>query len=135
MTHPQNYQKNLLHCSGVALSFRIMKTLFEKILDGEIPSKIVYRDDVCAAINDINPQAPTHVLLFPVKPIERLAKAEDCDAEILAHLMLTVPKIAKLCDLDDGFRVVINNGLMAGETVPHLHIHILGGRPFHWPPG
>ena len=112
-----------------------MKTLFEKILDGEILAKIVYRDDVCAAIHDINPQAPTHVLLFPVKPIERLAKAEECDAEILAHLMLAVPKVAKMCGLDDGFRVVINNGLIAGETVPHMHIHILGGRPLGWPPG
>ena len=112
-----------------------MKTLFEKILAGEIPAKIVYRDDLCAAINDINPQAPTHVLLFPVKPIERLAKAENADAEILAHLMLTVPKVAKQCGLEDGFRIVINNGLIAGETVPHLHIHIICGRQLHWPPG
>lgn len=111
-----------------------MKTLFEKIIDGEIPAKFVYRDEVCAAINDINPQAPVHVLLFPAKPIERLAKAEESDAPILAHLMLKVPEIAKKCGLDDGFRVVINNGLLAGETVPHLHIHILGGRPLHWPP-
>ena len=111
-----------------------MKTLFEKIIDGEIPAKFVYRDDMCAAINDINPQAPVHVLLFPVKPIERLAKAEESDAPILAHLMLKVPEIAKKYGLDDGFRVVINNGLLAGETVPHLHIHILGGRPLHWPP-
>ena len=71
---------------------------------------------------------------YPAKPIERLAKAEESDAPILAHLMLKVPEIAKKCGLDDGFRVVINNGLLAGETVPHLHIHILGGRPLHWPP-
>ena len=88
-----------------------MKTLFQKILDGEIPSKIVYKDDVCAAINDINPQAPVHVLLFPIKP-----------------------KVAEKCGLKDGFRVVINNGLLAGETIPHLHLHILGGRQLHWPP-
>lgn len=111
-----------------------MKTLFQKILDGEIPSKIVYQDDVCAAINDINPQAPVHVLLFPKKPIPRIAEATTEDAQILAHLMLTVPKVAKECGLDDGFRVVINNGLIAGETVPHLHIHILGGRKLNWPP-
>lgn len=111
-----------------------MKTLFEKILSGEIPSKIIYQDDVCAAINDINPQAPVHVLLFPKRPIERLSKAEPSDAPTLAHLMLTVPKVAHLCGLDDGFRVVINNGLIAGETVPHMHIHILGGKKLGWPP-
>lgn len=112
-----------------------MKTLFQKIIDGEIPAKFVYRDELCAAINDINPQAPTHVLLFPAEPIERLEKADAQHAEILAHLMLCVPKIAKELGLKDGFRVVINNGILAGETVPHLHIHILSGRPMHWPPG
>lgn len=111
-----------------------MKTLFQKILDGEIPSKIVYKDDVCAAINDINPQAPVHVLLFPIKPIARIAEAKVEDAQILAHLMLAVPKVAEKCGLKDGFRVVINNGLLAGETIPHLHLHILGGRQLHWPP-
>ena len=111
-----------------------MKTLFEKIVDGEIPSKIIYQDEICAAINDINPQAPTHVLLFPKKPIPRLSKAEDNDASILAHLLLTVPKIAEICGLENGFRVVINNGKDAGETVPHMHIHILGGTTLGWPP-
>ena len=111
-----------------------MKTLFQKILDGEIPSEIVYKDDVCAAINDINPQAPVHVLLFPAKPIPRIAEAGEEDAEILARLMLAVPKVAEKCGLKDGFRVVINNGLLAGETIPHLHLHILGGRQLHWPP-
>lgn len=115
-------------------SFKRMKTLFQKILDGEIPSKIVYKDDVCAAINDINPQAPVHVLLFPIKPIARIAEAKEEDAQILAHLMLAVPKVAEKCGLKDGFRVVINNGLLAGETIPHLHLHILGGRQLHWPP-
>ena len=112
-----------------------MKTLFEKILDGEIPSKIVYRDDLCAAINDINPQAPVHVLLFPVKPIPRIAEAEESDAAILAHLMAAAPKVAKLCGIENGFRIVINNGRDAGETVPHLHVHILDGRQMAWPPG
>ncbi len=111
-----------------------MKTLFEKIIDGEIPAKIIYQDDICAAINDINPQAPTHVLLFPKKPIERLSKAEAEDSQTLAHLMLTAPKIAEICGLTDGFRVVINNGKDAGETVPHMHIHILGGTTLGWPP-
>lgn len=111
-----------------------MKTLFEKIVDGEIPAKIIYQDDICAAINDINPQAPVHVLLFPKKPIERLSNAEQSDADTLAHLMLTVPNVAKICGLDNGFRVVINNGKDAGETVPHMHIHILGGTTLGWPP-
>lgn len=112
-----------------------MKTIFQKIYDGEIPSKQVYRDDLCMAICDINPQAPVHILLVPRKPIERLEKATQEDAEILSHLLLTVPKVAKAAGIEDGFRVVINNGIMAGETVPHLHLHILGGRQMAWPPG
>ena len=111
-----------------------MKTLFEKILAKEIPSKLVYEDEFCAAINDINPQAPVHVLLFPKKVIARMDAATADDLEILGHLMLTVPKVAALCGLKNGYRAVINNGLAAGETIPHLHIHILGGRPLVWPP-
>lgn len=111
-----------------------MKTLFEKIADGEIPAKIVYRDDLCCAINDINPQAPVHVLLFPLKPIARISEAKREDAGILSHLLLTAPKIAAQCGLDKGFRLVVNNGIHAGESVPHMHIHILGGRPMAWPP-
>lgn len=112
-----------------------MKTVFQKIIDGEIPSMPVYRDDKCIAIKDISPQAPVHILLIPRKPIPRLAEAGAEDAELLAHLMLTAPKIAKEQGLSDGFRIVINNGIIAGETVPHLHIHILGGRQMAWPPG
>jgi len=119
---------------GDKLRLKNMKTLFEKMLDGEIPAKFVYDDDICAAINDINPQAPVHVLLFPKKRIERMSEAKKEDAEILAHLLLTAPKIAAQCGLKDGFRVVLNNGLLAGETIPHLHLHILGGRQLHWPP-
>ena len=112
-----------------------MKTIFQKIIDGEIPGDIVYKDDVCAAIRDINPQAPTHILLVPLNAIPRIAEAQTDDASTLSHLMLTAPKVAKEQGLADGFRLVINNGLIAGETVPHLHIHILGGRPMTWPPG
>ena len=111
------------------------KTLFQKILDGEIPSEIIYRDDVCAAIKDINPQAPVHVLLFPIKPVARIDAANPEDAEMLGKMLLAVPKIAKQCGLEKGFRTVINNGPDAGETVPHMHMHILGGRQLHWPPG
>lgn len=112
-----------------------MKTVFQKIIDGEIPSMPVYRDDKCIAIKDISPQAPVHILLIPIKPIPRLSLAAQEDAELLAHLMLTAPKIAKEQGLQDGFRIVVNNGIIAGETVPHLHIHILGGRQMAWPPG
>ena len=112
-----------------------MKTVFQKIIDGEIPSMPVYRDDKCIAIKDISPQAPVHILLIPIKTKPRLSLATQEDAELLAHLMLTAPKIAKEQGLQDGFRIVVNNGIIAGETVPHLHIHILGGRQMAWPPG
>ena len=111
------------------------KTLFQKILDGEIPGKILYEDDICAVLEDINPQAPTHVLIVPRKPIPRLAQAEDSDAEILAHLLLVARDQAKALGIEEGYRVVFNNGRMAGESVPHMHIHMLGGRPMRWPPG
>lgn len=111
-----------------------MKTLFEKILDEEIPAKIIYRDEFCAAINDINPQAPTHVLLFPIKPIASIDALSEEDSHIVSHLMLTVAKIAKQQGLQDGYRAVINNGKLAGQTIAHLHIHILGGKPLSWPP-
>lgn len=112
-----------------------MKTIFQKILDGEIPSQIVYRDEFCFAIKDINPQAPKHLLLIPIKPIPRIASASEDDAQILSKLMLAAPQVAKEQGIEGGFRLVINNGLMAGETVQHLHIHILGGRQMAWPPG
>lgn len=111
-----------------------MKTIFEKILDGEIPSEKIYEDDVCAAVRDINPQAPVHVLLFPRKPIASVDAIARDDSEIVAHLMLTVPKIAKSQGLEDGYRVVINNGALAGQTIEHLHLHILGGKRLGWPP-
>lgn len=112
-----------------------MKTIFQKIIDGEIPGEIVYRDDICAALRDINPQAPVHLLLFPLKAIPRLAEARIEDAPVLGHLLLTASKVARQQGLGEGFRLVINNGLIAGETIPHLHIHILGGRRMSWPPG
>lgn len=112
------------------------KTLFEKICDGEIPSDIVYKDERCVCFRDIQPQAPVHLLLVPRKPIPRLAAAGAEDAGLLGHLMLKAGEIARGQGLaDGGFRVVINNGRDAGEAVPHLHIHILGGRAMQWPPG
>ena len=113
-----------------------MKTLFEKIYDGEIPAGIVYRDSICCAFRDISPQAPTHILIIPRKAIPRIGEATVADQEILGHLLLTAGKIARDLGIDQtGFRTVINQGSHGGETVPHLHVHLLGGRPLTWPPG
>jgi len=111
-------------------------TLFERIIAREIPADIVHEDDLCLAFRDINPQAPTHILLVPKKTIPRIAAATEEDAATLGYLLLTAAKIARQVGLsENGFRLVINNGAHGGETVPHLHIHILGGRHLEWPPG
>ncbi len=113
-----------------------MSTLFEKICGGEIPADIVYADEQCVCFRDISPQAPTHVLLVPRKPIARLAEATAEDAALLGHMMLAAGKIARQLGIDEsGFRLAINNGPDAGEAVPHLHMHILAGRKLEWPPG
>ena len=111
------------------------KTLFQKIADKEIPAKLVYEDDVCIAFHDIAPQAPTHILVVPRKPIPRGGAATVEDQATLGHLLLTAGNVARELGLENGFRTVINNGPDAGETVPHLHVHVLGGRPMTWPPG
>ena len=111
------------------------KTLFEKIVAREIPAAIVYEDDLVLAIRDIHPQAPTHVLIFPKKPVARVAEAATDDQALLGHLLLKAAAVAKQLDLNGGYRLVINNGADGGETVPHLHCHILGGRHLAWPPG
>ena len=111
-------------------------TLFEKIIDRQIPAKIAYEDDLVLAFHDINPQAPTHVLIVPKKPIPRTAAAEEEDKTLLGHLLLKAAEVASSLGLDQsGYRLVINNGPDAGESVPHLHCHILGGRRMTWPPG
>ncbi|HEY1718202.1 MAG TPA: histidine triad nucleotide-binding protein [Verrucomicrobiae bacterium] len=112
-----------------------MKTLFEKIIAREIPAEIVFEDDLVLAIRDINPQAPVHVLIFPKKVIPRIGEATGDDAKLLSHLLLKADEVAKKLDLKSGYRLVINNGADGGETVPHLHVHILGGRHMAWPPG
>jgi len=113
-----------------------VKTIFEKIRDGEIPADVIHRDEHCFAFRDISPQAPFHVLIVPNKPIPRIGEAEPGDQAILGHLLLTAAKIASGLGLaKSGFRVVINNGPHGGETVPHLHVHLLGGRQLTWPPG
>jgi len=113
-----------------------MPTLFEKIAAREIPADIVYEDDLCLCLHDINPQAPIHLLIVPKKPIVRIAEAKPEDKETLGHLILTAQMIAKQEGFEqNGFRTVINNGQDGGEEVPHLHLHILAGRKMTWPPG
>ena len=112
------------------------KTLFEKIVAREIPSKIVFEDDKVIAFEDVKPQAPKHVLIVPKKPIPRIADAVPEDHQVLGHLLIKAAQVAKELGLEkSGFRLVINNGPDAGESVPHLHCHIMGGRKMAWPPG
>lgn len=111
------------------------KTLFEKIVAREIPAQIVFEDDLVLAIRDIHPQAPTHVIIFPKRPMPRIAEAAPDDHKLLGHLLLKAAEVAKKLDLKNGYRLVINNGADGGETVPHLHVHLLGGRHLAWPPG
>jgi histidine triad (HIT) family protein len=111
------------------------KTIFKRIIDGEIPADIVYEDDFCLAFRDINPQAPTHVLVIPKKEISSVDAIADEDQALAGHLLLTVRKVAQQLGLDGGYRVVANCGREAGQEVDHLHFHILAGRGFTWPPG
>jgi histidine triad (HIT) family protein len=111
------------------------KTLFQKIADKEIPAKLIHEDGLCVAFHDIDPQAPTHVLVVPRKPVPRLAEASPEDQALLGHLLLTAGRLAREFGLARGFRIVINNGSDGGESVPHLHVHLLGGRSLRWPPG
>ncbi len=110
-------------------------TLFQRIMAGEIPAHFLHKDDHCVAFHDIQPQAPTHVLVVPRKPIPRLAEAMNEDEQVLGHLLIVARKLATDLNLKGGFRIVINNGPDGGESVPHLHVHLLGGRPLEWPPG
>ena len=112
------------------------KTLFEKIIAREIPADFIFEDDQVIAFRDIAPQAPTHVLIIPKKPIPRLAEAGPADHQVLGHLLLKAAEVAEKLGLKPGgYRLVFNNGPDAGEAVPHLHCHILGGRKMNWPPG
>jgi histidine triad (HIT) family protein len=113
-----------------------MPSIFSKIIAKEIPARIVYEDDLCVAFHDVNPQAPTHILVIPKKEIPRLVAAGTDDKALLGHLLFTAREIAQKEGLgESGFRIVINNGPDGGETVPHLHVHVLGGRHMDWPPG
>jgi histidine triad (HIT) family protein len=111
------------------------ETIFSKIIRKEIPANIVYEDDLTIAFTDVNPQAPVHILLIPKKPIPQLSVAQSEDHALMGHLLLTAKRVAEEAGLENGYRIVINNGDDGGQTVYHLHIHILGGRHMKWPPG
>ncbi|MBN3318340.1 HINT1 protein, partial [Atractosteus spatula] len=110
-------------------------TIFGKIIRKEIPAKILYEDEQCIAFHDVAPQAPTHFLVVPKKPIPQLSKAEDSDAALLGHLMIVARKCAADVGLQKGYRLVVNEGPDGGQTVYHIHIHVIGGRQMGWPPG
>jgi histidine triad (HIT) family protein len=109
--------------------------LFQKIIDKQIPAHIVYEDEQCLAFKDINPQAPTHVLIIPRKAIATHDDLTEADSDLIGHLHLVAAKLARQFALTDGYRIVVNCRERGGQTVPHLHLHLLGGRDFHWPPG
>lgn len=111
------------------------KTVFQRIIDREIPADIVYEDADCLAFRDINPQAPVHILLIPKKPIADFESLSEEDEGLMGRLLLAVQRIAATLGLSKGFRLVLNNGRDAGQEVRHLHFHLLAGRPFGWPPG
>lgn len=110
-------------------------TIFTKIINREIPAEIVFEDDLCLAFKDVNPQAPVHILVIPKKPIPKLVECDSEDQALLGHLLLKVKDIANDLGCADACRIVVNNGAGAGQTVFHLHIHLMAGRPFSWPPG
>lgn len=110
-------------------------TIFGKIIRREIPADIIYEDDLCLAFKDVNPQAPTHILIIPKKAISQISEATQEDQSLLGHLLLTASQIAEQVGLKNGYRLVINNGQDGGQTVYHLHCHLLGDRALGWPPG
>ena len=111
------------------------ETIFQKIIDKELPADIVYEDDTCLAFKDINPVAPIHILVIPKKRIEKISDSNTEDRELLGHLFLVAGNIARDLGIEEAFRLVVNNGAGAQQTVFHLHIHLIAGREFNWPPG
>ena len=112
-----------------------METIFTKIINKEIPADIIYEDELALVFKDIQPQAPTHLLIIPKKPIPKLSDASPEDQELLGHLMLVAGEVSRMLELHDTFRLVTNNGANAGQSVFHLHLHLLSGRSLNWPPG
>lgn len=113
----------------------MVDTIFQKIIDKELPADIIYEDELALVFKDINPVAPTHLLIIPKKQIEKVSDAEDQDKELLGHLLLVAGKVARNLGIDEAFRLVVNNGAGAQQTVFHLHIHLIAEREFTWPPG
>lgn len=111
------------------------KTLFEKIIDREIPATFVFEDELCVAIKDVNPAAPVHLLVIPRKPMPRLCDATPQDQALLGHLLLVANRVAAEAGYGEAFRIAINNGAASGQSVFHLHLHVIAGRPLKWPPG
>jgi histidine triad (HIT) family protein len=111
------------------------KTIFKRIIDKEIPATLVHEDEHCLAFRDVNPQAPTHVLVIPKKEIPSIDALEMTDQAVIGHIWLVIRNLARDLGLGEGYRVVVNNGQHGGQTVEHLHFHLLGGRPLAWPPG
>ena len=111
------------------------ETIFAKIIHREIPAQIEYEDELCLAFHDVSPQAPTHILVIPKKPLPSLAEVTDAEIPLLGHLMRVATNIATKLNLVNGYRLVVNCGTDGGQTVNHLHIHLLGGRSLGWPPG
>ena len=110
-------------------------TIFKKIIDGEIPADVVHEDEKCLAFKDINPQAPVHILVIPKKEVQSLADLSEDDIELAGHLLKVIRDLADKLGLSQGYRVVTNTGSEGGQEVPHLHFHLLAGRPMKWPPG
>ena len=113
----------------------MVETIFQKIIDKEIPADIIYEDEKSLVFKDINPVAPIHILIIPKKQIEKISDAEQTDQDLLGHLFLVAGKVARQLGVEDAFRVVVNNGAGAQQTVFHLHIHLIAEREFSWPPG
>jgi len=111
------------------------ETVFAKIIRGEIPARIVHEDDLCLAFHDVAPQAPVHVLVIPKRPLASLAEATDADTPLLGHLVTVATRLARSLGLENGYRLVVNCGVDGGQSVDHLHVHLLGGRRLGWPPG
>jgi histidine triad (HIT) family protein len=111
------------------------KTIFKRIIDKEIPAKILYEDDLCLAFHDLSPQAPVHVLVIPKKELASVDDVAEADTALVGHLFVVIKRLAAELGLSGGYRVVTNIGRDSGQAVPHLHFHLLGGRPMGWPPG